>query len=153
MEKPEDAARCIENLHKRELHGNLILVESATPESSSRQEDKPRTDATTAKERHKSTSKDPGSSRKDDHQPRHHNPVPRGVSSSRSVSAAGRAHSSGRSVHDVRRAPGNRAPAAPNLHRREDKGAAATSVLTFHQIKDQRKRELEREEERRRRER
>ena len=158
MEKPEEAARCIENLNKRELHGNMILVESATPDSgpsrpTTSSRDKPRTEATTAGERHKSASKDSSSARKDDRH-RHRGSSPgRGVSSGRGQSSTGRANSSSRNVHDVRRISGSRAPLLPAPHRRDDKGSAAAGVLTFHQIKDQRKKELEREEERRRRER
>jgi hypothetical protein len=160
MEKPEDAARCIENLNKRELHGNMILVESATadsgpsrPSAASRLGDKPRAEGSTPSERRKSVSKDSGSARKDDHHRHRGSSSGRGVSSSRGQSSTGRAHSSSRSASDARRISGSRTQGASAAPRRDEKAPAAGGVLTFHQIKDQRKKELEREEERRRRER
>ena len=172
MASPQEADACIDKLNKSELGGSLIMVEKATPDNGPhRRKDEHR-------ERGKSASKTSDtrgtSSRRSDRREdnnrksgsasrssRAHHDRETSYSSrhndlaNRSATSHNRPHhdshnssSSSRSTdlkRDVRRSAGR--PGGPDRDRRSG------PILTLNQIKDQRKREQDREEERRRRDR
>ena len=159
MNSTEDAVKCIQSLNKTELHGRMITVERAKePSSSTKTEDKKK-DQEKKDEKKDDGKKDGGTSTHKDDKDK------KSVSRNRITAPEGSASGSSRRDDD-RRSGSSRAPAPPSSHhphsshgppRRDDRRpqgqGKGPGVLTFHQIKDQRRRELEREEERRHRER
>jgi len=153
MGSSEDAAKCIQHLNKTELHGRMITVEKARGEPSSiksteagKKTDDHKKDGEKKEDKKEDSKKDSATARKDSKEEkkpeRHRITAPEGSSGSRREGERA-AHSStssrsGGSHHSS----GRREERKPHGH-----------VLTFHQIKDQRRRELEKEEERRRRDR
>ena len=145
----DDAAKCVEKLNKTELNGSMIIVELATAYNGPGKSDRKRS----PERNQKSSSRD--LAKRDDRRSGHH--------SSGSSSSHHRAHN-GPSRHvddhrlDARRVerrlePPHRATSSQRhvAPRRDDRHNA--QMLTFDQIKDQRKREQMRDEERKRRER
>ena len=145
----DDAAKCVEKLNKTELNGSMIIVELATAYNGPGKSDRKRS----SERSRKSSSRD--LAKRDDRRSGHH--------SSGSTSSHHRAHN-GPSRHiddhrvDARRVerrlePPHRATSSQRhvAPRRDDRHNA--QMLTFDQIKDQRKREQMRDEERKRRER
>lgn len=139
LSSADDADKCIEKLNKTELGGNMITVEKATAETGPNRperHDEPR--KSTLPRHSTSTSARTGE--------RH---------TAYGVHHRASSHNSNSSFRrDDRRPP---MPAAPYQNRhpnmRRDERNPGGNVLTFNHIKDQRKKELDREEERRRRER
>ena len=143
MGSPEDAARCVEKLTKTELGGNMIIVELATPETGPNRHEK-KEDLKVTVHNMRSTSRD--------------------VSRREDRSRAGGSHSNHGSHHTARagsrRSVSRRDERRSDVSRSDRQGSsrkedsrASGPVLTFSHIKDQRRKEQEREEERRRRER
>jgi len=155
MLSSEDAAKCIEKLNKTELNGSMIIVELATSHSRPEKEDLKRS----VERAHKHSSRDRDGRREDRY---------RGHSSSHtSFSSVRRSHEplihrtidNHRSAAEFRReerrsesSRGGYHPRTP-AYRRDDHRSHHSDVLTFSHIKDQRKKELDREEERRQRDR
>merc|ERR550539_2288490 len=154
MGSSDEASKCIEHLNKTELHGRMITVEKAKGESGSsksggaegskKSEDQKKDGE--KKEDKKEDSKKDSSARKDskdDKKPeRHRITAPESSGSSRREGE--------RSGHSSSRSGGSHQSSSS---RREERRPPHGQVLTFHQIRDQRRRELEKEEERRRRDR
>jgi len=154
MNSSEDASKCIHNLNRTELHGRMITVERAKAESGPSKSDSTssikKPDDKKKESEKKDEKKDEGKKeatggasvkdgvKKEEKTERHRITGPEGARKSdervgRSNSASGSHHSSSA--------------------RKDDKRGHGGQVLTFNQIRDQRKRELEKEEERRRRDR
>ena len=144
MATPEDAAKCIEMLNKTEVGGNLIVVEKATPDSGPNRPEK-------KDDLKRSLDSARGSSFRDVDKRNDRHKVVGGPRRSYEP------HSSRRST-SIRR-DDRRPDLGTNRHvsiRREDQHqhpGRGGGVLTFNHIKDQRKKEQERDEDRRRRER
>jgi len=145
MNCSEDASKCIQNLNRTELHGRMITVERAKAESGpsksdsgssskkteeKKESEKEKKDEPAKKE---STSSDSAGAKKPERVERHRITGPEVDKDER------RPHSGSSSYH--------------NSMRKDDRRPHGGHVLTFNQIKDQRRRELEKEEERRRRDR
>merc|ERR1719187_1643335 len=142
MSTNEDASKCIQHLNRTELHGRMITVEKAKAEagppkpgssSGDKKEDKKKEAETTKKDDKteapkKDTAKE--GEKKDGHV-------------RKSQGHESRSRERGRSHHTQR----------SHGHSNSSGQTAQRGVLTFSQIRDQRKREVEREEERRRRDR
>merc|ERR1740137_242013 len=154
MNSSEDASKCIHNLNRTELHGRMITVERAKAESGPSKSDSTssikKPDDKKKESEKKDEKKDEGKKeatggasvkdgvKKEEKTERHRITGPEGARKGdervgRSNSASGSHHSSSA--------------------RKDDKRGHGGQVLTFNQIRDQRKRELEKEEERRRRDR
>jgi len=158
MGSSEDAVKCIEHLNKTELHGRMITVEKARGDSgSSKSSDATKKNEDSKKDGEKKEDKkeDPkkdshSTSRKDskdDKKPeRHRITAPEGGSSSRREGERTGQTSSSTSSS-------SRSGGSHHSSGRRDEKRPHGQVLTFHQIRDQRRRELEKEEERRRRDR
>jgi len=142
MNSSEDASLSIKNLNRTELHGRMITVERAKVESGpvkSSGSSAAEKDGDKGEAGKRGSSKDP---KKDD------------VKTERQ-------RITGPSNHDRKgeeKRAGSRPSTSTSSHhntgpRRDDKGRHSGGVLTFNQIRDQRKRELEKEEERRKRDR
>jgi len=147
MNSSEDASACIKNLNRTELHGKMITVERAKVESSSSGSGSKAGGSSKDKETEKkegSSSKEGGSNNKEE-----------GGSKSerqRITGPGGDNRKSGDRSSRPSTSSSNKSPHHGNGHggpRRDDKGRHGGGVLTFNQIWDQRKRELEKEEERR----
>lgn len=157
MNSSEDASKCINNLNRTELHGRMITVERAKAEtgpsksdsssSSTKKPDDKKKEGEKRDEKKDDGKKDAGGAgapkdgaKKPDKPERHRITGPEG--SRRSGDRSGRSHSaSGSGSHHSASA------------RKDEKRSHGGQVLTFNQIRDQRRRELEKEEERRRRDR
>jgi len=148
MNSSEDAAKCIQNLNKTELHGRMITVERAKEQSSS-SKTSDKSDDKKKEHDNKDEKKDDGKDEKKDDSKKS------GTSSSsrnRITAPEGSSSSSSRRDDD-RRTSGSRTSSSHHSHsssRRDDRRSHG-QVLTFNQIRDQRKRELEKEEQRRKR--
>merc|ERR1712106_714509 len=143
MNSSEDASKCISHLNRTELHGRMITVERAKAESgsgpsksdSSSSAKKPEEEKRDEKEDDAKKEPAGGASAKDvakkgDKPERHRITGPEG--GRRSGERTGRSHSaSGSQGH-------HGAPA-----RKDDRRPHGAQVLTFNQIRDQRKKELE----------
>ena len=157
MGSSDDAAKCIQSLNKTELHGRMITVERAREQAgSSKTGDEKKKDGE-KKDEKKEEKKDSGSSfiksdSKDKKSERNRITAPEG-SSGGARKEDDRRHSSsgssrpGGSSHHPSSHPSSSKPQDRRSHH------SSQQVLTFNQIKDQRRREMEREEERRRRDR
>merc|ERR1712083_482061 len=144
MNSSEDASACIKNMNRTELHGKMITVERAKVESSSSG-----SGSKAGSSKDKETEKKEGSSSKEgggkDEGSKSERQRITGPSGSERKSGD-RSRPSTSSTNNSHHGHGG--------PRREDKGRhGGGGVLTFNQIRDQRKRELEKEEERRRRDR
>ena len=171
MGTPEEADTCIEKLNKSELGGSLIVVEKATADNGPNRKhesdrSKPRGPSSTKESSSRGTS-----SRRDERRDgRHHSSA--GGSTAPGSSRVSHREASRSRHHDTHRAPSSSHQSGGRHQdsRRDDRrsgsgrhlGASSTGgrddkragpILTLNQIKDQRKREQDREEERRRRER
>merc|ERR1712179_287048 len=155
MNSSEDASKCISNLNRTELHGRMITVERAKAEtgpsksdssSSTKKPDDKKKEGEKRDEKKDEGKKDAAGAgapkegaKKPDKPERHRITGPEG--SRRSGDRSGRSHSASGSHHSA-------------SARKDDKRSShGGQVLTFNQIRDQRRRELEKEEERRRRDR
>merc|ERR1712130_641587 len=155
MNSSEDASKCINHLNRTELHGRMITVERAKAETGPSKSDSSSSSSTKKtddkkkevekRDEKKDDKKDSatGSASKDgvkkpEKPERHRITGPEG--SRRSGERSGRSHSASGSHHS-------------SSARKDDKRPHGGQVLTFNQIRDQRRRELEKEEERRRRDR
>merc|ERR1712037_971124 len=145
MNSSEDASACIKNLNRTELHGKMITVERAKVESSSGSGSK-----AGGSSKDKETEKKEGSSSKEGGS----NKEEGSKSERQRITGPGGERKSGDrsrpSTSSTNKSPHHGGHGGP---RRDDKGRHGGGVLTFNQIRDQRKRELEKEEERRRRDR
>ena len=157
MGSSEDAAKCIQHLNKTELHGRMITVERARGESgsskaaeASKKADDQKRDGEKKEEKKEDSKKDTSTTRKDskdEKKPeRHRITAPEGSSSSSRREGE-------RSGHTSTSSTSSRSGSSYHSSGRRDERRPHGHVLTFHQIKDQRRRELEKEEERRRRDR
>merc|ERR1719186_1079879 len=156
MNSSEDASQCIHHLNRTELHGRMITVErakaesagpskSASESSAKKPEDKKKEGEKKDEKKEEVKKESTGSvsakdgAKKEEKTERHRITGPEG--GRKSGERIGRSHSDSGSHHST-------------SARRDDKRAAhGGQVLTFNQIRDQRRRELEKEEERRRRDR
>ena len=156
MNSSEDASKCIHHLNRTELHGRMITVErakaesagpskSASESSAKKPEDKKKEGEKKDEKKDEVKKESTGSAsvkdgaKKEEKTERHRITGPEG--GRKSGERIGRSHSDSGSHHST-------------SARRDDKRAAhGGQVLTFNQIRDQRRRELEKEEERRRRDR
>jgi len=147
MNSSDDASKCINNLNRTELHGRMITVERAKAESGPSKSDSSSSSKRPEEKKKEGENKDEkeeikkdaslkDGEKKVDKPERHRITGP--DSSRRSNDRSDRSHSGPSSHHNMRK---------------DDKRPHGGHVLTFNQIKDQRRRELEKEEERRRRDR
>ena len=166
MGSSEDAAKCIQGLNKTELHGRMITVERAKDQAgSSKTGDDKKRDGDKKDER-KDVKKD---DKKDDNSASNKDDKDKKSERNRITAPEGSSGTSGAGRDDVRRhsssgshrhgssshQPSSRhqtSHSSSSRHQdRRSYGGSSQQVLTFNQIKDQRRRELEREEERKRR--
>ena len=161
MGSSEDAAKCIQSLNKTELHGRMITVERAKDQAGSSKAADDKKKEGEKKEEKKDDKKDSGSSSNKDDKKSERNRItaPEGSSSGAKKDDARRQSSSSRpgsSSHQPSRHSSSHNssshPTGSRHHERRSHGSSSSQqVLTFNQIKDQRRREQERDEERRRR--
>jgi len=161
MSSSEDAARCIQSLNKTELHGRMITVERAKDQTGSSKTGDDKKKEGDKKIEKKDDKKDSSSSSnkddKDKKSERNRITAPEGSSSGGAKKDDVRRHNSsgssrpGSSSHHPSSHHPTSHPSGSRHHDRRSHGGSSQQVLTFNQIKDQRRRELEREEERRRR--
>ena len=162
MGSSEDAAKCITSLNKTELHGRMITVERAKDQAGSSKTGDDKKKEGDKKNEKKDDKKDSSSSSskddKDKKSERNRITAPEGSSSGGAKKDEVRRHNSsgssrpGSSSHHPS-SHSHHPTSHPSSSRHHDRRSQGSSqqVLTFNQIKDQRRRELEREEERRRR--
>eukprot|EP00092_Neocalanus_flemingeri_P035363 GFUD01038476.1.p1 GENE.GFUD01038476.1~~GFUD01038476.1.p1 ORF type:complete len:599 (-),score=222.57 GFUD01038476.1:66-1862(-) len=158
MNSSEDASKCIHHLNRTELHGRMITVERAKAESgpgksesssnSSKKPEEKKKEAERKEEKKEETKKDTASgasvkdgAKKEEKPERHRITGPEG--NRKSGDRVGRSNSASGSHHST----------STSARRDEKRAGHGGQVLTFNQIRDQRKREVEKEEERRRRDR
>ena len=160
MGSSEDAAKCIQSLNKTELHGRMITVERAKDQTGTSKTAEDKKKEGDKKEEKKDEKRDSGSSSNNDDKKSERNRItaPEGSSSGAKKDDVRRQSSSSRpgssSHQPSRHSTSHHSTSHPTGSRHQERrshGSTSQQVLTFNQIKDQRRREQEREEERRRR--